>query len=112
MDWEGKAMATRKASGETAAPTPDFERALQRLEQIVKEMEGGELPLDAMIHRFEEGQSLIGVCNKKLNEVERRIEMLVKKDGETKAVPFDADEDADDGEEPVPEKSGDGTVPF
>jgi len=83
-------MAAKKTGGEGANPAPGFEQALQRLEQIVKDMEAGALPLETMIQRFEEGQSLITVCNKKLNEVERRIEMLVRKNGETTAVSFDA----------------------
>lgn len=80
----------------TDKQTVSFEQALQRLESIVRDMEGGSLSLDTMIQRFEEGQSLIGLCNRKLNEVERKIEMLVKKDGETVAVPFGEDAGGDD----------------
>ncbi len=54
-----------------------FEKSLERLEAIVKEMEGGELSLDDLIKRFEEGQKLVAVCGRKLNEVERKIELLV-----------------------------------
>lgn len=56
-----------------------FEKSIARLEKIVQEMEGGDLDLDKMIGRFEEGQSLIKVCSKKLNEVEKKVEVLVKK---------------------------------
>ena len=45
-----------------------------------------------MIKHFEEGSKLVGVCTKKLNEVEQKIEKLVKKDGELKEVPFEAAE--------------------
>lgn len=90
-------MATKKAVG-TDKSGATFEQSLQRLEAIVREMESGSLSLDTMIQRFEEGQVLIGVCNRKLNEVERKIEMLVKKDGEEKIVPFDGgDAGAGDG---------------
>ncbi len=57
---------------------PTFESALARLEQIVTDMESGNTDLDALISGFEEGQKLIGYCTGKLNEVERRIEILVK----------------------------------
>ena len=56
-----------------------FEKSIARLEKIVQEMEGGDLDLDKMIGRFEEGQTLIKVCSKKLNEVEKKVEVLVRK---------------------------------
>ncbi|MEI8242971.1 MAG: exodeoxyribonuclease VII small subunit [bacterium] len=57
---------------------PGFDEALKRLEEIVAQMESGEMDLDAMVAAFEEGQRLIRLCSGKLNEVERRIEVLVK----------------------------------
>ena len=69
---------------------PGFEDALKRLEQIVEQMEAGEMDLDAMVGAFEEGQKLIQLCTQKLNEVERRIELLVKgTDGAEATVPFE-----------------------
>lgn len=66
-----------------------FEAAMSRLETIVTEMEGGELSLEKMITRFEEGQNLIKSCSKTLNEVEQKIEVLVKKSDNTViAEPF------------------------
>ena len=66
-----------------------FDEALKRLETIVEQMESGTMDLDAMVAAFEEGQKLMQLCTQKLNEVERRIEMLVKDNagGETTA-PF------------------------
>jgi exodeoxyribonuclease VII small subunit len=107
-------MGTKKTVG-AEKQTVSFEQALQRLDAIVREMEAGSLSLDTMIQRFEEGQALIGVCNRKLNEVERKIEMLVKKDGETKAVPFeDEAEDVgeDNGKNGKEKKDGGESVPF
>lgn len=66
-----------------------FEKSMDRLEVIVNEMEGGDLSLDSMIQRFEEGQKLIKLCTGKLNEVERKIEVLVKKGDDVIAVPFE-----------------------
>ena len=72
------------------APETTFEQSLQRLESIVADMESGNLGLDEMIGRFEEGQRLISLCQKRLTDVERRVEALVKNaDGTFSAVPFD-----------------------
>lgn len=70
----------------------DFEQSLERLEELVDQMESGELSLEAMIKHFEEGSKLVEVCSTKLNEVEQKIEKLVKKDGAMQAVPFEVDE--------------------
>lgn len=59
--------------------TTGFEQSLARLEQIVREMEGGQLSLEKMMAHFEEGMTLVKTCGDKLNEVEAKIEMLVKK---------------------------------
>lgn len=67
---------------------PGFEKSLERLETIVREMESGELSLEKMMKHFEEGMSLVGVCSRKLNEVERKIELLVKQGGQTTLAPF------------------------
>ena len=72
---------------------PGFEDSMTRLETIVNDMEGGELSLEEMIARFEEGQTLIKSCTKTLNEVERKIEVLVKKGDDVVAVPFEGEAD-------------------
>ena len=81
-------MATAKKDDKQ----PGFEKSLERLETIVREMESGELSLEKMMKHFEEGMSLVGICSHKLNEVERKIEMLVKKGGQTTLAPFEAPE--------------------
>lgn len=59
-----------------------FEEAMARLETIVEELERGELPLDESLKIFEEGIRLSKTCLKMLNEVERKVEILVQdKDG-------------------------------
>lgn len=55
-----------------------FEQALKRLEEIVATMESGALDLDKMIASFEEGQRLLTFCSGKLDEVEKKIEKIVK----------------------------------
>ena len=53
-----------------------FEEALRRLEEIVSELESGELTLDAALSRFEEGVKLTRFCAEKLRAVEQRIKIL------------------------------------
>ena len=77
---------------------PGFEKSLERLETIVREMEGGEISLDKMMKDFEEGMTLVKLCSAKLNEVERKIEILVKKNGETVSEPFAMPADDSDHE--------------
>jgi len=86
-------MTAKKAqSGTGTGKRRSFEDAIERLEKIVQEMESGSLSLEDMITRFEEGQKLVGQCSKRLNEVERRIEVLMKKDDETQTAPFPPEE--------------------
>jgi len=68
--------------------TLTFEKALARLETLVRDMEGGTLSLEKMMAHFEEGGRLVAYCTAKLNEVEQKIELLVKKDGAVAAEPF------------------------
>jgi exodeoxyribonuclease VII small subunit len=60
-------------------------------------MEGGVLSLEEMIARFEEGQRLIKLCTTKLNEVEKKVETLVKEGDRILSKPFDVDEVVDSG---------------
>jgi exodeoxyribonuclease VII small subunit len=58
--------------------TPPFEEALKKLESIVEAMEGGDLPLETLLGRFEEGVGLVKVCQAKLEEAELKIQQLEK----------------------------------
>ena len=55
-----------------------FEKAMNRLEKIVEELEKGELDIDKSLHIFEEGIKMSRVCSKKLNEAEKKIEKLTR----------------------------------
>jgi exodeoxyribonuclease VII small subunit len=55
-----------------------FEAALEELEQIVERLESGELSLEDSLSAFENGVGLVRFCNQKLNDVEKKIEMLVR----------------------------------
>ncbi len=70
-----------------------FEEALKKLEELVKKMEAGDLTLDESLKAFEEGIRLIRFCTRKLDETERKVEILLRDDqGDMKAVPFLQDE--------------------
>ncbi|HDD44604.1 MAG TPA: exodeoxyribonuclease VII small subunit [Candidatus Desulfofervidus auxilii] len=69
--------------------TLPFEEAIKRLEEIVKKLEAGEIPLEESLKLFEEGMNLIRYCQQKLDEVEKKVELLVKNErGEFETKPF------------------------
>lgn len=57
---------------------PSFEEAVKRLEEIVKELESGDVEIEKALTLFEEGTRLSKICAKKLSKIERRIEILKK----------------------------------
>lgn len=72
-----------------------FEDALQRLEQIVDQLEAGDLPLEDSLKVFEEGVALARRCAKYLEEAEKRIELLTKDEsGLLKTELFEWDKDS------------------
>src|ERR1051325_1411292 len=85
-------MPRREQTKNTNAPS-SFEAQLATLERIVRELERGELPLEQSLDLFEQGVRLSRECQERLNEAERRIEVLLRGgDGATIAVPFESDE--------------------
>lgn len=71
-----------------------FEKALEQLEQIVQEMESGELTLDNALKKFEEGIKLSQFCSKKLEETEKKITLLTEQaDGSVQETPFEPETD-------------------
>ena len=72
-----------------------FEDSLARLEQIVSQLETGNLPLEESLRVFEEGVTLARHCARYLEEAEKRIELLTKDEsGLLKAEPFEWDKDS------------------
>ena len=68
----------------------DFEKALKRLSAIVSSLEKGDLPLEESLQLFEEGVKLSRYCSDRLEEAERRIDVLVKgKGGKMTEEPFE-----------------------
>jgi len=70
----------------------DFESALKSLEEIVGQLEAGDLTLDRALELFEEGIRVSRFCSSKLDEAERKVDVLIKTvDGTMKEVPFQED---------------------
>ena len=70
----------------------NFEEVMDRLEEIVSELENGDVPLEKAIDLFQQGMKLSQICGSKLEQVERKIEMIVEEDGELRKKPFDTSE--------------------
>jgi len=86
--------------GMAAKEKKKFEEAVEELERVVEQLESGELSLEDSLAAFENGVRLVKLCNQKLTEVERKIELLVKdKDGKLQLKPLE-----DLGEDDVNEK--------
>jgi len=73
-----------------AMPKERFEDALGKLEKIVSKLEEGDIPLEESLRLFEEGIRLSRFCNQKLDEAEKKVEILLKgKNGVLQPQPFD-----------------------
>lgn len=67
-----------------------FEKALERLEKIVEELETGNIPLEDALKKYEEGVRLSRACSEKLAQAEKKIQVLTKSlDGSLKREPFE-----------------------
>ena len=72
----------------------NFEKAMQRLEEIVKSLEEGDLPLEDSLKTFEEGMKLLKFCSNKLEEAEQKVTLLVKdSNGKQTQIPFELEGD-------------------
>ena len=79
-------LAVMSNQGKKPEPEANFEQAMQRLEQIVEQMESGELPLEELIVRYEEGMKLVKVCQERLASAEQRIEIITRNSAGKPAV--------------------------
>lgn len=74
-----------------------FEEAMARLEEIVQDLEDGDLPLEESLKVFEEGTKLLKFCSNKLEEAEKRVSILIKESGGKRTeIPFELEEDKDE----------------
>ena len=82
------------SNGVKAMAKEKFEDALEKLEDIVRKMEAGDMPLDEALKSFEEGIKLIRFCSAKLDETQRRVEQLLGTEDSLKVKSFQ-EEDSD-----------------
>ena len=76
-----------------AKKTLSFEESMQRIEEIVRLLERGDVPLEESLALFEEGSGLITQCSKLLNNAEQKVIKLKKgNDGKPVELPFDTEE--------------------
>ena len=75
-------------------PTPQFEEGLQELQQIVQQLESGQLGLDAALQKYQRGIEVLKKCHNVLKSTERKIELLSGVDAEGNPVtqPFEEDD--------------------
>ncbi len=71
----GKADTAKKSGKKSKL---DFEQAMARLEEVVRGLEAGDVPLEASLEAFEEGMSLVRVLHERLDGVQQKIEELVR----------------------------------
>ncbi len=76
-----------------AKKNTSFESSIERLEEIINQLENGNQLLDESLALFEEGVGLIKLCNQKLENVEKSINILVNSDGELIERKFKPDDE-------------------
>lgn len=69
----------------------NFEESMEKLENIVVELENGKLNLDESVKKFEEGMKIARQCNTILEDAEKKITILLEEDGKIKEENFDAE---------------------
>ncbi|MBW2646396.1 MAG: exodeoxyribonuclease VII small subunit [Deltaproteobacteria bacterium] len=72
-----------------------FETSMKRLEDIVKELETGELSLEDSLKKFEEGIKLSRFCSNKLDEIEKKVSILVQSEGKEVDFISETEKDSD-----------------
>ena len=80
-----------KSKSPSNAKKIDFEKSLAELEQLVEEMENGDLTLDQSLSKFEKGVALTKACQQALQEAEQRVNILMEKNGEATLEDFSND---------------------
>ncbi len=89
-------VATRSVRDEimAAAKKFDLEKSLAELEDLVEELESGDLPLETAMKKFEDGIKLTRGCQTALKEAEQKVQILLKSAGGEKLEDFEIDDDA------------------
>ena len=66
----------RKKTDDATPPAPTYEAALQELEQLVAQLDAGQLPLEQLLSRYQRGAELLAFCRARLDAVEQQIQVL------------------------------------
>ncbi len=91
-------MSAAKKSASNAKEPKSFEDALERLEEIVEELEGGEPPLEKAVALYEEGVGLFRFSREQLDAAQKRVEELAGEAGEALSLQSFEDEEEDEEE--------------
>ncbi len=84
--------STRKTTAPAGGAAEPYDALVARLEKVVGELESGTLSLEQSIEKFAEGIRLAREASSRLDEAERRVEVLVRNEaGEPEAAPFEAE---------------------
>lgn len=89
-------MSSRPNESAITLDTPDFEKSLAELEQIVERLERGDLSLDESLQQFERGVQLTKSCQTALKQAEHKVEVLLRKSSDPDdqaTAPFEMDDD-------------------
>ncbi len=90
---------SKKVKPQSPDKSPDFEKSLAELEQIVARMEAGDLSLEQSLQQFERGVALARECQQALQVAEQKVEILLKQSGSNAdfvTAPFTSDETDDE----------------
>src|SRR5215475_6314008 len=77
----------------------NFEKAMDRLESIVEQMESGKLPLEDLIVRYKEGMNLVKVCQDRLTKAEQKIEIIARNSAGTVVKDFESAPESNNDDE-------------
>ncbi len=82
-------MSSKSDQEQPDGSFPNFESALDELEQLVERMERGDLTLEESLVDFERGIELTRGCQQALNSAEQKVRTLIEREGEQTLIPFD-----------------------
>ncbi len=88
------APLTTRETDMAADKKVDLEKSLAQLEDLVEELESGDLPLEKAMKKFEEGIRLTRGCQSALKDAEQKVQILLKSAGGESLEDFDADDEA------------------
>lgn len=94
-------MAKKKNIDAATEPEERFETLVAAVEKALHELEGGELPLEDALKRYEQGVTALRKCYGILKQAEAKVMLLTRQNDAPVTKPFDEGEDEDSGEEPT-----------